>query len=239
MLRRDALKSIGGGALALLAPLGPLAGIVRQPATAIDLLQFCDFMPGRLATAEPWIRAGWRYATDSRVIVRVPAEICDSANEGAPPAEKAFTHFAGNGPWLPWPGRGPLEIGECPECSGRGFVKQPDCPACDGAGTFDDSEGWSERLPVECKRCQGWGGVGGTVCPHCHGAHGEPLLIYQPIGPEWIAGHYDRRIRTLPGVRYRLAVPLTADRRPHVADQVIEFRFAGGGQGLVAPVDRS
>jgi len=112
----------------------------------IDLQQFCtepdEFM--RYEMSKPWSDGPWRYATNSRIIVRVPAEPGDKP-DGVPDAPYLFSDFHAERctEELPqWDGSMYEYQGTCdhPECRGGKVIGgQKDCPDCHGKGTTPES----------------------------------------------------------------------------------------------------
>lgn len=71
--------------------------------------------------AEPWVRAGYVYATNGQIVVRQPTSLPDTTHKRSPPdASKHFTtkQLAGNPIALLGIGDDPGPI-ECPHCGGE------------------------------------------------------------------------------------------------------------------------
>lgn len=106
---------------------------------AIDLTQFCAEENRHYWTTEPWVHDGWRYASDSAIVVRVPA-VGEPDTPGLDgkifPNERVDALFAVFPPCespLPSP-----EFQECSGCQGTGEVQCREC-----------------HTTVACKRCCG------------------------------------------------------------------------------------
>jgi len=75
--------------------------------TSIDLSYFCSLELARPYIMQPWTRAGFTYATDGHIMVRVPARADVPDNSEVPDAERVFrqvdfsTCFAAPLPKLP------------------------------------------------------------------------------------------------------------------------------------------
>ena len=141
--------------------------------TTINLQRFCDpDENGRYALNEPWVVNGWRYATDGRVIVRVPAE---GEQDSPLPDGKRRPKNPGeilrpvNGEWLTWP-----NVSQCYHCEGTGT---DDCPGC------------------PCGACSCLGEI---ECTHCR-AKGTFRTLF---GKAELSQHYAYLISKLPGVMY-------------------------------------
>lgn len=99
----------------------------------IDLQKFCGREHERAYLQKPWSRGEWTYATNGKLMVRIPRRPdVPAADEQNPAAEKAEQLFVESNPWecspapkikLPEP-----SDDECEECDGRGTAH--DCPTC-------------------------------------------------------------------------------------------------------------
>lgn len=141
---------------------------------AIDLSKFCD--PHSEGTifdmTKPFRFGNWLYATNSRLIVRVPDAGPDDGHRLQEQAAGKFWRIAR--PLHPWPG---VE-GEVP-----GVEACPDCADADG-----DLDGFDpEYETTHCKTCGG-----DTIVPG----------VDKMVGAHRIKGELDRKIRELPNVRY-------------------------------------
>lgn len=106
----------------------------ESPPQAVDWLAFCDAESTRYALDVPWIKDGWKFATNWRVIIAVPTGESDS-----PPDAKG-RRFANALPllspvigrnesiqWLPLP-----KFEPCDKCKNKGTITQP-CSTCKGS----------------------------------------------------------------------------------------------------------
>lgn len=107
----------------------------------IDLMPFCSRDDARPYIERPYSRGEWTYATDGRILVRVPRIDDVPDNDKAPDAQKLFDQNTGGEhiklPAFEIPKPGPAE--ECDECEGRGVDHEcPDCKCtcseCHGTG---------------------------------------------------------------------------------------------------------
>lgn len=94
--------------------------------SVIDLSRFC--LKTRLDLQAPFSRAGYTWATDGHILLRVPLRADVPEIDGAPHAERIFAegvgHFSPVSPFeLPDP-----ETVECHACVGSGT--EHDCPDC-------------------------------------------------------------------------------------------------------------
>jgi transcription elongation factor Elf1 len=198
---------------------------VRNQLT-IDLQPFCEVDSVRYSIDKPFVINGYRYATDSRVLVRVPCDEPDSVTPLPVPrsAGELFAKFPGErARWRPWPEPEYLSGKiECPTCSGRGLVECRRCDACSGKGEIECRECGQSK---ECAACGGYGEIG-LRCKTCHGAGEFVGPKYQPIGSLIIDARLDRNIRDLLNVQFVLQ---------RYENNPICFKF-DGGQGLVMPM---
>lgn len=179
--------------------------------TQIDLTPFCD--PDGEYLATPWVKDGWRYATDGRVCVRVLAD--GEPNE--PPLLKralpsvAQMFSAVDGEWLIWPA-----IPPCNLCHGKSAALV-NCSNCRGSGRCECADCGCQH---ECAECDG-DGQSEQTC-ECHSDESRDILC----GAAWVRGYLAERIGALPHVSY---LPQTDSGKP------VRFRF-DGGDGLVMPL---
>ncbi len=193
-------------------------------AIEIDLMPFCEKDKNcRYPMNEPWVHDGWKYATDARIIVRVPTDEPTSIFEGkgnSPPSAFRLSWPTPDATgWQPWPElRLLVAEGFCRACDGLGGSGE--CEPCRGAGLVPDGYG-----ETECDSCDGTGKK--TECPTCKWSGWEIYPCVQRIDVRLIDYEYDAKIRALPHVEF---IPST-DR--HAG---INFRF-DGGQGIMMPLD--
>lgn len=200
---------------------------------------FCEgyaSAPSRYLDIEkPFVWQGYKYATDSRIAVRVaaPGEF-ESLEEGRRIPKSIVNvgwHLAEGATWEPWPERASATVErECPRCKGRGTVGYSHhCATCGGSGAIIEEcpHCGHDMDEEECEHCDGKGEFYRYSCSYCDGKGEGELLKEQPVGLARIAGDYDDRIRRLPGpIEY---VP------PKTDDGAILFRF-DGGEGVIMPL---
>lgn len=198
---------------------------------APDLTPFCADERGRYAIDRPWVNSGWRYATDGRLVVRVPAP--GAHDEPEPPAlEPQLVHAD------EWFGEMyGFDEGRCiepfPKYDGRTFKQTCDneahmkeCPACLGSGTC--------RCPDcdnahDCPKCHGQGHrkVEQTRCPDCNSSGYRDDPAPQVIAGKRIRGASAVLIAGLRGARYY------SDGH---AGRQLHFVADGGLQGIITTI---
>jgi hypothetical protein len=228
-------------------------------ASAFDLQQFCFTEPPEaiLAAGKPQTVGGYTYATDGRMLVRVPAagpdtlSLASGANryrtangEGFP---SAWTlplplppEIADASLWQPWPAPDYVAGDKCGDCDGRGRVQGPDCRTCKGHGYHDCPTCGHER---DCADCSGRGYMLGAACPYCRDLPDDaPRPTRQRVGDMGVQLQLDAKVRTLPGVRWRKVVDPKKAVNPKTGEgELVQFVFdvpgwAGGGCGLLVPL---
>ncbi len=214
--RRELMKT------ALIAAIAPVI-----PATAsavkVPLPVFTEFVGEYWRTAYrfdlPFAQGGFLFATDSRVLIRVPTSRRDDlppADVGQrqrefPPVAKVWNDYASTeGEWRPWPEQqwlidpaetcGTLEGEECVNCEGAG------CTACVGTGY--------ESPAKTCRVCRGTG-----------------FWMAQRVAGRTVAAKFDWKLRQcLPSPLEFLDDGLGDGKNP------VRFRF-NGGEGLLMPLE--
>lgn len=173
----------------------------------IDLQAFCadTNFTRSFDLTQPFFRGGWQYATDGKVMIRIPApNDLDSAEGTAklPPCHDLFKPIVGN--LIEWPA-----LRYCPQCFDTGKIG---CGGCRG-----------------CGECEGCTGCGVRKCLLCNGREPSGQVFSDDgvavieVGNHRVAARYDQLIRSLGNVRYEWG---RAWREP------LPFVF-DGGEGLV------
>lgn len=186
----------------------------------IDLTKFCGKASSAYPFAEPFVAGGWRYATDGRICVRVPAAGEPDSDKVVKHVEQSFAHPRDNA--IPWPTNGAVYgDGECWSCDGTGYTERTNCKKCDGRGeTFCDHCG----RDGDCEECGGKGySVMDKACRTCKGKGFCEQIKYRMVGEFAVRGDFDALIRSLPDVRW-------AGNRTEANS--VHFVFAGG-EGVV------
>ncbi len=111
----------------------------------MDLIKFCGYGDRAL----PFTRGDYTWATDGKIMVRVPADADIPDIPGAPDAAKLFAREWTPGEWIPVPFAMPPKPKECAYCHGDGVAEcsmghEHDCGMCDGTGKVTPIE----TLPV-------------------------------------------------------------------------------------------
>ncbi len=133
--------------------------------TDIDLTPFCDSNISRFDLSRPFVRDGWLYATDGRILIRIPSSRPDTNDRPLPKTvANIMLDFAECIEWHPWPGKAYITCytRTCWRCRGLRRVGE-DVHVCKGC---------------ECGECSGGKGVGGSECPECDGEGAIMPLAY-------------------------------------------------------------
>lgn len=191
---------------------------------------FCaDEDAGRPVLESTFTRGGWTYASDDRIVARVPESALIGMSYDGPNAGALFDkHFSvrPDGGIRLAVGVPPVPAVEtCPQCKGRQVFDA--CPACLGSGQVTWSYREHERLWT-CPECDGEG-KDLFGCPRCDGT-GNAFVPPGPVrlGAILIAAEYVHKIAQLP------------DATLFPSDQTTPASFVFGasigidGQGLVA-----
>lgn len=181
----------------------------------IDLTPFCDpDTSSRYALDQPWVVDGWRYATDGRIMVRIPAT--GEPDSPKPPDEKkrpkdvaSIVESLTGDNWQPWPAIKPCRI-----CDGKGKHLE-DCENCEGTGTCKSCNCGHKHQCGDCK-----GERQSLVrCDECF----KSGSLDDRFGEAELSHHYAHLIACLPSVSY---LPTTN------TEDGVRFRF-DGGEGVV------
>jgi hypothetical protein len=180
--------------------------------TLADLQPFCGTEPTRLALHQPFPVNGYTYATDARILIRVPFIPGTPEIEGHPknPDEVIPEKLDGYIPVELPPGWQdiPEKTTPCEHCktTGKLTYTMRQCPDCDGDGTVECDHCHHE---ADCETCRGSGEVrtsapkGGAPCPECNGkghiAHTSWVSLNR--GLCFVNLHYLKLAHTLPNLR--------------------------------------
>jgi hypothetical protein len=191
--------------------------------TTLDLTPFLSTSASRYAFDKPFVVKGWRYFTDGRVCVRVPAP--DEPDTDAPDTMKTANEvFPDPMPtdWHPWPQDGFIEGDtQCLTCDARGRINTRKCDECDGDGDVTCHACGHDH---ECDGCHGEGYTGGKRCPSCGGKCNVRGKIKQKIGGVSFGYVYARKILALPNPQYSPSSVKPA--------RALAFKF-DGGEGML------
>ena len=183
----------------------------------MDLWEFCTPESNtKFDTSEPFVKNGWKYATNGHVCVRVQFEAPDDDHKKFPPCEKLFKEFP-TGEWLPWP-----TPKYCIQCFGKGTI------GCAGGNEW-------------CESCGGYEGCGIRKCRMCGGKEDRgDLADNQPMDSRWIGFHliyakYDALIHLLPNAKFLAGVKPANDFSKPSEQNWLPFVF-DGGQGIIMPL---
>lgn len=191
------------------------------------LQRFCDKTNKMLS--EPWTFGEFSYATNGRIMVRVPnlpdVPEGDFLNEKAAVLFDELNHGDIDHELTPLPPLPPVQKDKCIACGGTGKVDV--CPECGGDGDVRFENSYSDYV-VSCDTCLGKGVIpgDGEACDDCDGTGIKPEYTRIPIGRTGFALRYLRLLKnTLPNVKIAPIYPTAA----------CYFRF-DGGEGLLMPV---
>ena len=196
-------------------------------AAEIDLQAWCE--PASERFPKPVVRNGFRYATDGRAMVCLPApgepdtespafvKVPDCRCVFEPAAKRTFAPWPAD--WESWETM-EIEGGkeECPECHGKTHV----CDCCLGFKQIECGECEQE---YDCPDCEGKGYLG-EKCAKCgnKGTIEKPGRAFRLAEGIWIDEKYLRRLVDLPNLQWSAAV-----------NKPVFFRF-DGGEAAVMPV---
>ncbi len=118
--------------------------------SSLDLAKFCSLPPLRLNLERPFSIGEYTFATDSRIIVRVPRIPDVAVPEDQTIAQKVLSLFADFddsvlAPFTPVP-LPAARTHVCDTCYGIGELKHADCPNCTGH-TCHDCDGTGKGDP--------------------------------------------------------------------------------------------
>lgn len=178
----------------------------------------------------------WTYATDGRILVRVPH--CGGVAEASVCNVGALAGLVGT--WddaivfRPVPEVAEPKTAPCRHCEGSGKEYFRNCPVCSGRGWISATGDDNSHHELDCPRCDGKGRVLGASdnhndtepCQHCHGRGTETELLYTDLGESRFNNAYLRIIASLPCAEIEAAPKAAA---------VARFRFTDG-IGFVMPV---
>jgi len=167
----------------------------------IDLQRFClsGDQVSRYTLNKPFVRAGYRYATDTRLCVRVPSPGEEDTRGIFPAAEILECGFTSNCTHEISEAVPMADMDVCPECATV-------CETCADEGEGMIGEDWDCSPCIDCVD----GFRYSATCVLCNGSHRMPYMLY---GKTIIAPNNHQRISTLPGVRWsegKLGLPMVA-----------------------------
>ena len=192
--------------------------------TAADLQPFCSTDKTRVRIVSPFSIGDWTYATDGRMLVRVPRLADVPEYDGPAWTIQPPQYLTDNPPgdvWLPIPELPPATPDvPCQKCGG----KAPEtCPACDGDGEVEyefDYGGTTYTIEHECPVCED------PTCRSCDGTGIEPRkIVTVEVGGALFNVEFLRKFAALPD----------AELAPREHWLPCRVRFAGG-EGLIMPM---
>lgn len=187
----------------------------------INLQDFCAKDNRICAFSTPFVRSGWKYASDSKIIIRIKTDELDCGAEGMTVStlEKVMGIKDCPEHAKPWPNSdGKTKSKKCEGCRGSGMSGATECKKCLGTGIIECSHCGSE---IDCDECDGEGIISdpkSPPCPECGGKGEMESMADQCLGGKLtIRGEYFTLISQLPNVRYI-----------HAEQYKIRFFFDGG-----------
>lgn len=182
------------------------------------LMKFCDENNEDLKL--PFSMGDYTYATDNKVLIKIPRMSEFAENLRAPNPEKLDIENPEK--WYPVGDiRMPKSV-DCSFCEGQG--KNFECPECGGGGTVWLSNNYSEYPGIDCKSCGAIGEI--AFCEECNGtgvvAQQNPMDFHGVTFDQ----HYLALLSKLPNCEIGL-ISKTA---------TTPFRF-DGGSGIIMPMD--
>jgi len=193
--------------------------------TPDQLQKFCDPLEVRDITKSPFSFGGYTWATNGKILVRVPL-IAGARDADYKTAADLFGGgMVGGGIALPTI---PAPVFEtCKECAGKGYFQQCKCPACQGAGECECQTCGHES---DCDRCKSMGYIPDLTaakepCEDCGGTGQRETLASIELGIARFQNRYLRLIADLPGFEFQA----------HGLDMPGRFRW-DGGEGMLMPL---
>jgi len=193
-------------------------------AAEIDLQAWCH--TERKSLSAPFVRGGWRCATDGRAMVRLPAPREPNTEDPLIPNVSRVFAPAESLAFAPWPADWETwetmeiegEKEECPECHGKTHV----CNRCLGYKQIECGECGQE---YDCPDCEGKGYLG-EKCGECgnKGTIEKPGRAFRLAEGIWVDEKYLRRLVDLPNLQWS-----------GVVNKPVFFWF-DGGEAAVMPV---
>lgn len=166
--------------------------------TRIDLQPFCAKENARWYRDKPFFKDGFIYATDARILVRLPAP-----GEPDTPDAPALNDVDLSMPEqaTPWPQSEPIFYEDtCAACEGDGFVGRVECSDCQGEGEVDCPHCGND---MTCEKCGGRCYISkGAPCEKCDGKGRYEQPAYQRVSDGYVAYHYDQLVRSLGDVEF-------------------------------------
>lgn len=177
---------------------------MTSPTPAIDLMPFCARRRDRTKLSAPGHSAGYTYASDGHIGIRVPGRLADEL------AGYDFTAIFGpaDDPARTWSALAPVDIPSlimpvCATCRGRGWLVE--CASCRGSGECVCSCCDTQH---ECGMCKGEGTRAAAGAPEderetCHVCDGRGTQLDRrtvDLGDGlWVTARYLSLVQDLPG----------------------------------------
>lgn len=216
--------------------------------SAIDLAEFCageDAFVIQRITSAPWSFEAYTYATDGRILVRVPRR--DDVEESAECGDRSLPLRSGPLAGLERRAYGPLPSSDriagevtpaigCRDCNGSGHVRL--CGKCKGQGTV--------ICPIcdredDCQDCDSVGTLPATAAAdgteECENCGGDGIVSPEEIGSDVL--RFPNRCLNADYVDQIAALPDVAWSFEGTTADPVAFRFTDNGQtayGVLMPM---
>jgi len=142
----------------------------------MDLQLLCSNEPGRESISRPWSAGDWTFATDGRILVRVPR--INTEDKYKPLKLEAFKFGHDAVPeeaWVDGVVVDEVDMVDCKRCNGKGGWYN--CTECDGEGKVESTcDACGHSHSSSCGNCGGEGIVNtdeGGKFHECHKCHGQ------------------------------------------------------------------
>jgi hypothetical protein len=197
--------------------------------TREELQRFCSTADAGPRIATPWSAGEWSYATDGKLLVRVPRLPDVPERSDAPALDRAVFLFTEDVDWRDIPSLPDPVMDDCRDCGGKGLERNL-CETCEGDGKVGcECDECGDTHTRTCRVCGGDGytSTTGKPCPWCAGVGKREDVQCWEIGSTIFDVRLLRRIaNNLPNPKI---IPSGRNMAPMKFD---------GGRGYVMPMIR-
>ncbi len=164
----------------------------------IKLSDFCAATDQRAKLKLPFTVGESTYATDGRIIIKVPKREGITTGADAPDFSRLNWNHDGVKDWVDIPKISKSQLKRCLICDGCGTTTK--CKECYGDGVvgfYNDHHDYT----CECQSCNGDGGHPGgpDICTACEGVGATAVSV--AIGDALLGSTYLKKIATLPNAK--------------------------------------